>query len=84
MFSELARTVTSSREWSAMTFGAVPPRKAPTVITAGSRGETSRVTIVCNASTIWAPMTTGSLPRCGAAPWVATPRTVMRTVSALE
>ena len=40
--SVLARTVMSSRASSEITFGAVPPRNAPTVISAGSIGERRR------------------------------------------
>ena len=39
----------------------LPPWKEPTVMTAGSRGETSRLTMVCSATTMRAAMTIGSL-----------------------
>ena len=39
----------------------LPEWKAPTVTTPGSWGASSRETSVCNASTICAPSTTGSL-----------------------
>ena len=48
----------------------------PTLTTAESSGSTLRLAIVCNASTICAPITNGSMPRCGCAACV--PRPLMR------
>ena len=46
----------------------VPPWIEPTVTTAGSRGCTSRLTIVCSATTICAASTMGSFAACGCEP----------------
>src|SRR6516225_1538177 len=45
----------------------------PTLTTAESTGSTLRLPIVCSASTICAPITKGSVPRCGCAAWVPRP-----------
>src|SRR5208282_756782 len=42
----------------------------PTLTTDESSGSTLRLPIVCSASTICAPITKGSMPRCGCAAWV--------------
>ena len=61
----------------------VPPWIDPTVTTAGSRGCTSRLTIVCSAMTICDASTIGSFDACGCEPWPPCPRTVMSTESTL-
>ncbi len=62
------RTVMSNFTSSGMMLRLVPPWNEPTVTTAGSSGESSRLTMVCNASTNWDARTIGSLVDCGAAP----------------
>lgn|GEM_PF-6686227 len=59
--SVLVRNVPCRRAWPEITFGAVPALNAPTVISAGSIGGSSRVTLLCSASTIRLPITTGSV-----------------------
>src|SRR6476661_6365853 len=54
----------------------------PTVTTADSTGSTLRLTMVCSASTISAPMTKGSVPRCGWAAWLPRPAMRMSQLSA--
>jgi len=77
------RTVSSSFTSSGMMLRFVPPWIAPTVTTAGSSGEFSRLTIVCSASTISEARTTGSFVDCGDAPWPPIPRTVTSIESPL-
>ena len=60
-------------------FRFVPPWMEPTVITAGSSADVSRLTIFCRARTISDATTTGSFVRSGVAPCPPTPRTVMST-----
>ncbi len=50
---------------SGMTLPLVPPWMAPTVSTAGSMGEISRLTMVCRAMMMRAESTTGSMVVCG-------------------
>ncbi|MNE22140.1 hypothetical protein D3C80_1153300 [compost metagenome] len=57
---------------------------APTVTTAPSRGLVSRLRRDCSDTTICDATSTGSTPRCGEAPWVPTPCTVMSTLSELD
>ncbi len=68
---------------SGITLNELPPWMDPTVTTAGSNGEVSRLTMVCRASTIWEASTMGSFALWGTAPWPPTPRTVMSTASTL-
>ena len=51
--------------------------------TADSPGSTLRLTIVCSASTIWAPMTIGSTTMCGRAAWPPLPVTRISKLSSL-
>ena len=62
-------------------FRATPPWNSPIVITAGSNGETSRLTITCNASITAAPTTMASTPLWGMAPCALAPATSMRNQS---
>jgi hypothetical protein len=61
-----------------------PPRIVPTLITAPCSGLIERPTMDCSETTIWLATSTGSTPRCGAAPCVPTPRTWIDTESALD
>ena len=72
-----ARSVSSSFTSSGMMLRFRPPWIVPTVTTARVPGATSRLTIVCSATTICEARTTGSLAVCGAEPWPLTPRTTM-------
>ena len=56
----------------------VPPRKIPTVTTLGSSGGRLRDRMVWKAVTACEAITTGSIPRCGAAPCDCCP--MMRTL----
>ena len=74
--SEKARVVSSSLTSSGMMLRLVPPWMSPTVTTEGSRGSSSRLTMVW----IWvmkrAARVTGSRPRSGREPWPPMPRMV--------
>lgn len=64
-----------------MMLRASPPWNSPTVITAGSNGDTSRLTRICSAVTISAPTTMASTPLCGMEPCALTPSISMRNQS---
>jgi hypothetical protein len=65
-----------------MTFIASPPWIDPTVTTVGTNGFVSRETIVCSSMTIFAAHETGSMARCGSAPWPPFPLTVISNAPA--
>ncbi|MNY48911.1 hypothetical protein D3C86_1842870 [compost metagenome] len=79
-----ARTVSCMSTRSEMMLCLMPPWMAPTVTTAPSRGLVSRLRSDCSDTTICEATSTGSTPRCGEAPWVPTPWTVMSTLSELD
>ena len=66
-----------------MTLVAVPAWNWQVDSTAESSGSTRRATSVCNASTICAPTTTGSMARCGRAAWPPLPAIRMTKSSVL-
>jgi hypothetical protein len=70
------RTVIASFTSSGMMLDFVPPWMEPTVTTAGSRGFTSRATMVWSATTMRAAITMGSTDLCGYAPCPPRPYTV--------
>jgi hypothetical protein len=84
MPSSNARTVPCSSALSGTMLKRWPPSKMPNVTTAGSwLMSSSRLTIVCDAVTISAAVTIGSMPFHGVAPWLCLPCTTMRKVSEL-
>lgn len=66
-----------------MMLRATPPWNSPMVITAGSKGETSRLTITCSASMMAAPTTMASTPLWGMAPCALAPLMSIRNQSQL-
>ena len=79
-----ARTVSARLTSSGMMLLFTPPWIEPTLITAGCSGLIVRPTIDWSETTIWLAISTGSMPRCGKAPCVPTPRTWIVTMSELE
>jgi hypothetical protein len=61
---------------SGMTLKVWPPSMWPMVMTPASTGSRFRATTDCRAVTIWAAITTGSLPWCGMAPCAPVPAMV--------
>ncbi|MNI61994.1 hypothetical protein D3C73_1172910 [compost metagenome] len=79
-----ARTVSCMSTRSEMMLCLMPPLMAPTVTTAPSSGLVSRLRRDCRPTTMCEATRIGSTPRCGEAPWVATPWTAMSTLSELD
>src|SRR6478735_3170122 len=71
------RTVPCSSQLSGITLVASPAWIMVTEITAASIGLVLRLTMVWKACTIWQAAGTGSMPRCGMAPWPPLPRIVI-------
>ncbi len=67
----------------AMTLGALPASKRPTVITDGSAGSICRLTIDCSEVTNALPTSTASIAWWGRAPWPCCPSKQTRKVSVL-
>ena len=59
----------------------VPAWKVPMVTTTGSSGSIRLLSMLCRAITICEPMTMGSIPRCGSAPWLCFPVIEIEKVS---
>ena len=79
-----ARIVPPSSASSGMMLKRTPAWNIATVTTAGASAMlTLRLTMVCSAFTIWAPMTIGSTPPHGTAPCVCLPRILIVNESAL-
>ena len=71
------RTVPRSSQASGTTLVASPAWIIVTEITPASIGRLLRVMMVWKACTIWQAIGTGSMPRCGIAPWAPLPRSVI-------
>ena len=78
-----ARMVPSRVARPAMTLGAPPAAKRPTVTTLGCEGSTSRLTMVWMDMTSRLPTTMASTLSWGRAPWASWPRISMWKVSVL-
>ena len=67
------RAVPRMRTVSGMTLKVSPPWMLPIVMTPACAGSTLRATMLWRAVTMWAAITTGSLPWCGMAPCAPLP-----------